>query len=103
MRDLKLQPKFVLQNKVLVQCFHTKRKVSAVRAISYKADFSHLDEDKRLIATEVKGVETQAFSLKKRLFIKSCFDKKEGFSHVSKYKIIYKNKEEVYFFDGDKE
>ena len=97
--NLRTQPRFTLQEKIVVNCMHTKKRVSAVSSIHYTADFSYLDDNKRLIVVEIKGVSTESFSIRKRLFIKSCQDKKEGFAHVSEYRIIYKDKEEIYFFD----
>ena len=58
--DLKLQPKFVLQDK------YKNNKGQTVRAITYKADFSYMENGK-LIVEDVKGMETKEFKLKKKL------------------------------------
>ncbi len=60
-KDLKLQPKFELQEK------YKNNKGQTVRAITYKADFSYIENGK-LIVEDVKGVETKEFKLKKKLF-----------------------------------
>lgn len=59
--DLELQPKFELQEKYI------NNKGEKVRAITYKADFSYIENGK-LIVEDVKGVETKEFKLKKKLF-----------------------------------
>lgn len=59
--DLKLQPKFELQEK------YTNTKREHIRAITYKADFSYIENGK-LIVEDVKGVITKEFAIKKKLF-----------------------------------
>lgn len=59
--DLELQPKFELQSKF------TNAKGEHIRAITYKADFSYIENGK-IIVEDVKGVETKDFKLKKKLF-----------------------------------
>ena len=53
--DLKLQPKF------------DNAKGEHVRAITYKADFSYIENGK-IIVEDVKGVITKEFAIKKKLF-----------------------------------
>lgn len=63
-KDLKLQPKFVLQ-----ESFKHEGKV--VRAITYIADFSYFDNVKqRIVVEDVKGMETKEFLIKKKMFLK---------------------------------
>lgn len=59
--DLELQPKFELQAKF------TNAKGEHVRAITYKADFSYIENGK-IIVEDVKGVITKEFAIKKKLF-----------------------------------
>lgn len=59
--DLELQPKFELQEK------YTNAKGEHIRAITYKADFSYIENGK-IIVEDVKGIETKEFKLKKKLF-----------------------------------
>lgn len=59
--ELKLQPKFELQAK------YTNNKNEHIRAITYKADFSYIENGK-LVVEDVKGMETKEFKLKKKLF-----------------------------------
>lgn len=59
--DLELQPKFELQEK------YTNAKGEHVRAITYKADFCYIENEK-IIVEDVKGMETKEFKLKKKLF-----------------------------------
>ena len=59
--DLQLQPKFLLQDKFI--CNGEK-----VRAINYIADFSYIENGKQIVE-DFKGVETEVFKLKKKLFL----------------------------------
>lgn len=59
--DLELQPKFELQEK------YTNAKGEHVRAITYKADFCYIENEK-IIVEDVKGVITKEFAIKKKLF-----------------------------------
>lgn len=59
--ELKLQPKFELQEK------YTNSKGEHIRAITYRADFSYIENGK-LIVEDVKGMETKEFKLKKKMF-----------------------------------
>lgn len=60
-KNLKLQPKFELQPK------YKNNKGKTVRAITYIADFSYIENGKSIVE-DVKGVETKEFKLKKKLF-----------------------------------
>ena len=101
--NLRTQPSFTLQERIVVNCLHTKKRVSAISSIHYSPDFSYLDADKRLIIVEVKGVPTESFSIRKRLFIKKCQDGEEGFKHICEYHVVFRDKEERYIFDRSKE
>ena len=62
-RDLELQPLFVLQEA------YTNNKGEKVRAITYKADFIYFDKYlDRYIVEDVKGFKTDVYKLKKKLF-----------------------------------
>lgn len=61
-KDLELQPKFVLQDGF-------KKNGVTYRAITYKADFKYVDvATGKTIIEDVKGVETKEFRLKRKLF-----------------------------------
>lgn len=61
--NLKLQPKFLLQDKF-------KYEGKTERAITYIADFSYFDVKKgKHIVEDVKGVETEVFKIKRKLFL----------------------------------
>ena len=60
--DLKLQPKFILQ-----EAFNKNGK--HFKAITYSADFQYFDKKKNMtIVEDVKGVGTDVFKLKLKLF-----------------------------------
>lgn len=63
-KDLILQPEFLLQDK-----FRYNGKTE--RAVKYIADFKYFDIAKGVYVVEdVKGVETEAFRIKRKLFLK---------------------------------
>jgi len=72
--DLALQPEFILQ-----ESFVHDGKVA--RAIKYIADFSYFENGKHVVE-DVKGVATQAYSLKKKMFLKK-FGKKYDFREIT--------------------
>lgn len=61
-KDLKLQPVFILQDK-----FTLKNK--GYSAIKYIADFEYIENNK-IVVEDVKGIETPVFKLKMKLFLK---------------------------------
>lgn len=67
-KNLKLQPKFLLQDKF-------KYGGKSERAITYIADFSYFDIKKgKNIVEDVKGIETEVFKIKRKLFLKRYGD-----------------------------
>lgn len=59
-KDLQLQPKFLLQPAF-------KKNGKSYKKIEYIADFSYYDDNK-LIVEDVKGMETEVFKLKRKMF-----------------------------------
>lgn len=59
--DLELQPKFILQDSFKNQ------KGQTIRAITYIADFSYVENGK-IVVEDVKGMETNEFKIKRKLF-----------------------------------
>lgn len=65
---LELQPIIVLQEKF-------KYNGKTVRAITYRADFAYYDHAiEKAVIEDVKGMETDVFKLKKKLFLKKYGD-----------------------------
>ncbi|NLZ69228.1 MAG: DUF1064 domain-containing protein, partial [Spirochaetales bacterium] len=60
-KEIELQPKFTL-----LEAF--RKNGVAHRSITYKADFKVTYKDNRVEIIDVKGVETQAFKIKRKLF-----------------------------------
>lgn len=60
-RDLKVHPAYILQEPFIYQ----GRKE---RAIKYEADFSY-EEDGRQVVEDVKGMRTDAYKIKRKLFL----------------------------------
>lgn len=58
---LQLQPEFELQPR------YTSPDGHVVRALKYRADFSYM-EDGKFVVEDVKGIKTQVYKLKKKLF-----------------------------------
>ena len=65
-KDLKLQPVFLLQ-----EGFYYQGK--AIRQITYRADFEYIENGKRVVE-DVKGFKTDVYKLKKKLFLKKYPD-----------------------------
>lgn len=67
-KALELQPEFLLQDK-----FRYRGKTE--RAVKYIADFKYFDVEKGVYVVEdVKGVETEVFKIKRKLFLKKYGD-----------------------------
>lgn len=60
-KNLKLQPAYLLQESF-------KLKGETIRAIKYVADFEYETKSGELVTEDVKGVKTQVYKLKKKLF-----------------------------------
>lgn len=66
--QLELQPKFLLQ-----KGFKYRGKTQS--AITYKADFRYIDlETNTYVVEDVKGMVTQAFAIKKKMFLATYGD-----------------------------
>jgi hypothetical protein len=64
--DLKLQPKFLLQESF-------KKNGKTFRKIEYIADFQYIENNK-VIVEDVKGIQTDVFKIKHKLFEKKYPD-----------------------------
>ncbi len=60
-RNLELQPKFLLQDKF-------RHEGKEVRAIHYVADFKYIREN-QVIVEDAKGFETDVYKIKKKMFL----------------------------------
>lgn len=63
-RNLELQPRFLLQDKFVDKQGNKHRK------IEYVADFLYIDKLGRNIVEDVKGVLTDVYKIKKKIFLK---------------------------------
>ena len=70
-RNLVLQPRFLLQDE-----FFDKNGVKH-KKIEYVADFSYIDNDGKAIVEDVKGVLTDVYKIKKKMFLKIYDDQYE--------------------------
>ena len=62
-KDLELQPKFILQEKF-------KNEWKTERAITYLADFMYFDNiKKKQVIVDVKGFKTEVYKIKRKLFL----------------------------------
>ena len=62
-RDLELQPRFTLQDSFI-------RKGKRYREIDYIADFVYQDAEGNRIVEDVKGMKTEVYKIKRKMFIK---------------------------------
>lgn len=74
-RNLELQPRFLLQDKFVDKHGKTHRK------IEYVADFMYVDKDGKKIVEDVKGMMTDVYKLKKKLFL-NLYDKEFDFREI---------------------
>lgn len=70
-KNLVLQPRFLLQDE-----FFDKNEIKH-RKIEYVADFFYIDKDDKKIVEDVKGVLTDVYKLKKKMFLKIYDDQYE--------------------------
>ncbi len=70
-RNLVLQPRFLLQEKFKDKHGKTHRK------IEYVADFLYIDKDDKAIVEDVKGMITAVYKLKKKMFLYKYDDQYE--------------------------
>lgn len=73
--NLELQPKFLLQEK-----FEYNGKV--IRKIEYIADFKYIDEKGNTVVEDVKGLKTDVYNIKKKLFLNKYMNKKLIFKEI---------------------
>lgn len=62
-KSLELQPRFLLQEKF-------KYAGKTIRKIEYVADFRYIDEKGNTIVEDVKGMKTEVYKIKKKIFLK---------------------------------
>lgn len=74
-RNLVLQPRFLLQDKFVDKQGKTHKK------IEYVADFLYIDKDDKAIVEDVKGVLTAVYKLKKKLFL-NLYDSEYDFREI---------------------
>ena len=62
-KSLELQPRFLLQEKF-------KYNGKTIRKIEYVADFRYIDKEGKTIVEDVKGMKTEVYKIKKKIFLK---------------------------------
>lgn len=60
-KNLQRQPNFILQPSF-------KKHNKTYRAIEYRADFQYQTQDGRTVVEDVKGIETDVFKIKRKMF-----------------------------------
>lgn len=74
-KDLVLQPRFLLQDE-----FFDKNEIKH-KKIEYVADFLYIDKAGRNIVEDVKGVLTDVYKIKKKIFLKK-YDEQYDFREI---------------------
>ena len=74
-RNLELQPRFLLQDE-----FFDKNEVKH-KKIEYVADFMYIDKNNKKIVEDVKGVLTGVYKIKKKMFLK-IYDEQYDFREI---------------------
>lgn len=68
-KNLELQPRFLLQDGFVDKEGNEHKK------IEYVADFMYVDKDDKTVVEDVKGVLTDVYKIKKKMFLKIYDDK----------------------------
>lgn len=74
-RNLELQPRFLLQDGFVDKEGNEHKK------IEYVADFMYVDKDDKKIVEDVKGVMTDVYKLKKKMFL-NLYDSEVDFKEI---------------------
>lgn len=74
-KNLELQPRFLLQDGFVDKEGNEHKK------IEYVADFMYVDKDGKKIVEDVKGMMTDVYKLKKKLFL-NLYDKEFDFREI---------------------
>ena len=74
-KNLVLQPRFLLQDE-----FFDKNEIKH-KKIEYVADFLYIDKDDKKIVEDVKGVMTDVYKIKKKMFLK-IYDEHYDFREI---------------------
>lgn len=74
-RNLELQPRFLLQ-----EGFIDKNEIKH-KKIEYVADFFYIDKQGRNVVEDVKGVLTDVYKIKKKIFLK-IYDEQYDFKEI---------------------
>lgn len=74
-RNLELQPRFLLQDGFVDKEGNEHKK------IEYVADFMYVDKDDKTVVEDVKGVLTEVYKIKKKMFLK-IYDEQYDFREI---------------------
>ncbi|MEG0250274.1 MAG: DUF1064 domain-containing protein [Peptostreptococcus sp.] len=74
-KDLELQPRFLLQDKFVYQG-------KTIRKIEYIADFKYIDEKGNTVVEDVKGLKTDVYNIKKKLFLNKYMNENLIFKEI---------------------
>ena len=69
-KDLELQPKFLINEGEVYNCNFTKKGKTKIAGNYYTPDFKYRDSDGSSVVVEAKGMKTEAYQLRKKLFLK---------------------------------
>jgi len=68
-KNLSTQPKFLVINKFVTKCDFTKSGKTTHSDAYYTPDFRYETMDNKIVIVEVKGMKTEAYQLRKKLFL----------------------------------
>jgi hypothetical protein len=91
-KQLIVQPEFVVQGNVKVSTNKTKQGYMSLKEIKYIADFQFVENGK-VVVVDTKGHETEVYRLKKKLFMARMekFGVDEFIEAFKSQEIVYKN------------
>ena len=68
-KNLEMQPRFLINSGDTFDCNFTKSKKTKISDSYYSPDFKYEDLNNNIIVVEAKGVKTEAYQLRKKLFL----------------------------------
>jgi len=90
-KNLNLQPKFKILDSAIYECNFTKNNKTKISDLYYTPDFAYTTLDNKIIIIEVKGVKTEAYQIRKKMFLNLMKS-----YEVSEFHEIVKNDIKIY-------
>jgi ribosomal protein S3AE len=90
-KTLELQPKFKILDSNTYRCNFTKTNKTKISDLYYTPDFAYITRVGAYVVVEVKGVKTEAYQIRKKMFLNLMKE-----FEVSEFHEIVKNKVQIF-------